>query len=224
MARATSHQFRALVGVLLLDPVLVDADARILADLAARHRLHMHQGWAALMRAWAQTRSGAHADSIAAYERGLNAIAATGSQIWMPFLMSGLAEALAASGAMADAHRMIEQAIVTAAETGEGSCEPELWRIRGELFVNGTRRDRSEAARSMEHALERARAQQARLWELRAATSLARLWADQGERNKAVDLLAPIHAGFTEGFGTTDLRQAQALLEELRSSRPQTVK
>jgi predicted ATPase len=65
-------------------------------------------------------------------------------------------------------------------------------------------------------ALEVAREQQAKLWELRAATSLARLWAEQGERQRARDLLAPIYGWFTEGFDTADLKDAKALLDELR--------
>ena len=68
-----------------------------------------------------------------------------------------------------------------------------------------------------QRALEIARAQQSRSWELRAATSLARLWRDQGRRGEAHDLLAPVHGWFTEGFDTLDLKEAKALLDELAS-------
>jgi predicted ATPase len=73
-----------------------------------------------------------------------------------------------------------------------------------------------EAVACFRRALAGAREQGARLWELRAGTSLARLWRDRGERQKARDLLAPVHGWFAEGFGTQDLRDARALLDELR--------
>jgi len=87
--------------------------------------------------------------------------------------------------------------------------------VRGELFGNGSGRDPAEAARSFERALSIARLQGARLWELRAAVSLASLWADRGQRAQARDLLTPIYAWFTEGFDTADLKDAKALLDQL---------
>ena len=75
--------------------------------------------------------------------------------------------------------------------------------------------DVAKAQACFERALQIARAQQARSWELRAATSLARLWRDQGKRAEAHDLLAPVYGWFTEGFDTLDLKEAKALLEEL---------
>jgi predicted ATPase len=73
--------------------------------------------------------------------------------------------------------------------------------------------DQAEAC--LRRAIEVARAQDAKLWELRSATSLARLWADQGKRSQARDLLAPVYDWFTEGFDTPDLKDAKALLDEL---------
>jgi len=212
-AKASLHQHSAMVGMLLLDKVLVQQEALALADLAVQHRLHMHQGYATLLHAWVAMGSSDPTDSVAAYETGLDAIVATGTRTWGPFLLSGLAELLAASGETARAHRIIERAIVQSAETGENMVDPELLRMRGELFLKDDKRDLGEAARCFEHALSRARSQRARLWELRAAVSLARLWVDRRERSKAIDLLAPICSGFTEGFDTADLKQAVALLE-----------
>jgi predicted ATPase len=91
-----------------------------------------------------------------------------------------------------------------------------LHRLRGQCLIAQQQGAAAAAEACFQHAIEAAHEQQARLWELRAATSLARLWADQGKRPQAHDLLAPIHGWLTEGFDTADLKDAKALLDELR--------
>ncbi len=99
--------------------------------------------------------------------------------------------------------------------TGDAYWEPEVHRLIGDLLLrrNPSAADRAEA--SYRRAIERARSQEARSWELRAATSLARLWRDQGKHAQARELLAPVYGWFTEGFDTADLKDAKALLDEL---------
>ena len=100
--------------------------------------------------------------------------------------------------------------------TGERWFEAELNRHKGHLLL---RQGRTQAAEELyRKALSIAREQQAKLWELRAAVSLARLWRDQGRRSEAHDLLAPVYSWFTEGFDTLDLREAKALLDDLGGS------
>ena len=99
--------------------------------------------------------------------------------------------------------------------SGERWCEAEVHRTAGEIELMSPERDTAKAQTHFERALEIARAQHARSWELRAATSLARLWRDQGRRAEAHDLLAPVYGRFTEGFDTLDLKEAKALLDEL---------
>ena len=86
----------------------------------------------------------------------------------------------------------------------------------GERLLRSSEPDQEKAEDHFRRALEIAREQEAKMWELRAALSLARLWAEQGKRQKACDLLAPIYDWFTEGFDTPDLKDAKALLDELR--------
>jgi len=116
-----------------------------------------------------------------------------------------------------DARRCIGEAIAAMEATGERWNEADIHRIAGEIELLSPERDAAKAQGNFERALELAREQQARSWELRAATSLARLWRNQGKRTEAYDLLAPVYAWFTEGFDTLDLRQAKALLEGLAS-------
>ena len=99
--------------------------------------------------------------------------------------------------------------------SGERWFDAEIYRIAGEIELGSSERDGPNAQRYFEQALDVARAQQARSLELRAATSLARLWRGQGRRTEARDLLAPVYDWFTEGFDTLDLKDAKALLEEL---------
>jgi predicted ATPase len=105
---------------------------------------------------------------------------------------------------------------MNAVETsGERWCEADIHCAAGKIELMSPERDAAEAQIHFWHALKIARAQQARSWELRAATSLARLWRDQGKRAEAHDLLAPVYGWFTEGFDTLDLKEAKALLAEL---------
>ena len=102
--------------------------------------------------------------------------------------------------------------------TGERWSEAELLRWKGEALLRLGDRDRAEAC--LLRAVSVARGQGARMWELHAATSLARLWQDQGRRAEAHDRLAPVYGWFSEGFDTPDLREARALLDDLASAPP----
>ena len=111
--------------------------------------------------------------------------------------------------------RAIAEAFDHVAQTGIVYYEAELHRLDGELRLRLDTPDEQRAETSFRRALEIARQQQAKSWELRAATSLARLWGHQGRREAARELLAPVYGWFTEGFDTVDLKNAAALLAEL---------
>ena len=110
---------------------------------------------------------------------------------------------------------MLTEALALVDTTGERWYEPELYRLKGELLLQQNSDNHTEAASCFQQALAIARRQQARSWELRAATSLTRLWQRQGKHVEAHALLAPIYGWFTEGFDTADLQEAKALLDEL---------
>jgi predicted ATPase len=131
-----------------------------------------------------------------------------------PTWLSSLASAYANTGQFVDAWRCIGEAMTAIKTTGERWFEAEVNRIAGEIAFKSSP-DAAEAEGYFERALAVARAQQAKSWELRAAMSMARLWRDQGKRDEARDLLAPVYGWFTEGFDTLDLKEAKALLNAL---------
>src|SRR5262249_30704897 len=110
---------------------------------------------------------------------------------------------------------VLAEALMVVDTTGARFYEPELHRLKGELLLQQAADNQSEAEASFHHAISVARSQQAKSWELRAATSLARLWQQQGKHEEAHDLLAPVYHWFTEGFETADLQDAKALLDAL---------
>ena len=107
------------------------------------------------------------------------------------------------------------EALAQVDRSGERFWEAELQRLKGQLLLQADPANQAEAEACFHRALEIARSQKARSWELRAATSLARLWRDQGKPEAARALLAPVYEWFTEGFETADLKDAKALLNEL---------
>jgi class 3 adenylate cyclase/predicted ATPase len=147
---------------------------------------------------------------------GIAAWRSTGSTACMPLWLSYLAQAHAKLGGVDDAWRCIGEAVAAVETTKERWCEAEVHRTGGEIALIAPEPDTAQAEAYFERALAIARGQQAKSWELRAAMSMARLWRDQGKREQAHDLLAPVYGWFTEGFDTLDLELAKALLDELR--------
>ena len=109
----------------------------------------------------------------------------------------------------------LAEALETVSTTGERWVEAELYHTQGDLLLRRSPADERQAETCFHQALAIARHQQAKSWELRAATSLARLWHHQGKRAEARSLLAPVFNWFTEGFDTFDLQSAKVFLEEL---------
>jgi predicted ATPase len=118
-------------------------------------------------------------------------------------------------GELDDAWRSIGEAMTMIETSKERVWEAEVHRIAGEIALKSPQPDAAKAATYFERALTVARKQQAKSWELRVAMSLARLWRDQGKRDEARELLAPVYGWFTESFDALDLKEAKALLEEL---------
>jgi predicted ATPase len=165
------------------------------------------------MRGWCLGGAGKPAEGIPLLIKGLAVWRDTGARVLMPFFLTTLAEAYGMAAQPQDGLDRLAEAAALVEITQERWAEAEMHRLRGTLLLA---LNQLVAAEDCYHqALAVARRQTAKLWELRAATSLARLWRDQGKRSEARDLLAPIYGWFTEGFDTPDLEEAKALLEEL---------
>jgi predicted ATPase len=153
------------------------------------------------------------AEGGARIEDGLEAYRATGAGLFVPYFLALLGTAHGAAGEGAEGQRLLAEALDAGRTSGERWFEAELYRLKGELSLAGG--DRATAEACFQSAIAFAREQSAKLWELRATTSLARLWAEQGKRAEPTNLLVPVYGWFTEGFDSPDLRDAKALLDAL---------
>ena len=172
-------------------------------------------GICALGLAFAVTRK--VSDAIQLIASGIAAWRSTGTTLWLPLYLSHLASAYAELGQFDDAWRCIGEAMTAVETTKETWFEAEVNRVAGEIVLKSPEAHAAKAEAYFERALAVARAQQAKSWELRAATSMARRWRDEGKRPEARELLAPVYGWFTEGFDTLDLKEAKALLDTLDS-------
>jgi predicted ATPase len=168
-----------------------------------------------IVRGWAHAMRGKFEEGIGQIQQGLATQQAVGAGIARPCFLILLAEAHAAAGQIEAGLSVLDETVALIARSAERYQEPEAHRLRGELLLERSAADVPQAEEALRQSLAVARRQRARSWELRAATSLARLWLRRGERAAARDLLAPVHAWFTEGLDTVDLLQARALLEQL---------
>ena len=159
--------------------------------------------------------TGKVSEAVHVITSGINARRSTAATALKPLCLSYLAGAHAELDNFDDALSCIREAMTKSETTKESWFEAEIKRMEGEIALLLPDPDATKAEEYFEHALAVARQQQAKSWELRAAVSMARLWCDQGKRQEAQDLLAPVYGWFTEGFDTRDLMEAKALLDEL---------
>jgi predicted ATPase len=181
--------------------------------LATEQAFPVWRAEAATYRGWTKIRNGDLAQGMSLLRSGSAAYSATGAVQWMPHHIALLARACAIAGQVEEALAQLGDALQMVERTGERWLAAELNRHKGRLLL---RQGHSEAAEELYRtALSIAEEQEAKLWELRAAASFARLCRDQGRRTEARDLLAPVYGWFTEGFDTADLKEARALIDEL---------
>jgi len=193
------------------------AQADELIKLAGEKGAPLWKAGGMVLQGCASALAGETSNAVLFLASSLPGFRSTGTTVLTPFVLSNLGMAYAGLEQFEDAWRSIDEAMTTVEATGERWFEAEIHRTAGEIALLSPERDTAKAQTYFERALEIARTQQARSWELRAATSLARFWRDQGKRAEAHALLAPVYGWFTEGLDTLDLKEARALLAELAS-------
>jgi predicted ATPase len=186
--------------------------------LATEHDFPFWVANATIRRGGALVMQGQSTEGLKQIQEGQEARRATGSEPKRPSSTVFLAEAHWQAGQVEDGLRVLIETVAMIKQTREGFYEPELYRLKGELLLSQSLGNPSEAESCFHQALEVSRSQQAKSLELRAATSLAKLWQSQGKREEARALLSEIYGWFTEGFDTADLIDARAMLDELSSA------
>jgi predicted ATPase len=223
-AIAEAHQLghpRSLAVTLALGSrllVLIGDDAALAQRADELAGVATEQGFAVgaqgtVYHGWVKVRQGDLTEGMSLLRAGLAAYRARRADLWMPHFLAMLAEASEMAQEIEEALILLDEGLGTAERTGARWFAAELNRQKGRLLL---RQGQPAAAEELyRKALDNAREQEAKLWELRAAASLARLWGDQGRGAAARDLLAPVYGWFSEGFATPDLKAAKALLDEL---------
>jgi len=223
-ARGTNHMptlLFALACTALIDICCRDhaaATAHLDECIAlAQEKIPFFKMFAAAQRGCVLGQIGKASEAIQTIATAIPGLRAIGATTWGTCWLAHLALAYAELGKFDDAWRCIDEAMTAAETTKERWYQAEINRIGGEIALKSPEADARKAEANFERALAGARQQQAKSWELRAAMSMARFWRDQGKRDDARNLLAPVYGWFTEGFDTLDLKEARTLLAELAS-------
>ncbi len=202
---AMLHQFRR-------EPVATRERAEAAMTVCRKYGIPYYLAWGAVLRGWARAEEGELEKGMEEMRRALSDLLATGAALRRPYYLGLLAGGHAAAGKVEKGIGVLSEALAVARGNEERWCEPELYRLRGELLRLGG--DNAGAEGCFRCAIDRARQLRARAPQLRASTSLGRLWRDGGRRDEAHALLEKILDRFTEGFDLADVREAVALLEE----------
>jgi predicted ATPase len=208
------HQFRR-------ERQTVQERAAAAIALCTEQGFAYYLAWGTVMQGWALAEQGQGEEGIAQMRQSLAALRTTGAELRHPYYLALLADACRKVRQTEEGLTALAEARARVDKTGERWYEAELYRLKGELLRQKAKGKRQRAKTEPEveacfrQALTIARRQSAKLLELRAVMSLSRLWQNQGKQDEARQLLAEIYGWFTEGFDTTDLQEAKALLQEL---------
>ena len=216
-AFATSHT--AFIHQLRREVQAVQEQAEVAIWITTEQSFPLLLGYATLFRGWALAEQGASVEGIMQIRQGLTLYRSTGQENFTTYYLALLVEAYGKHGQVDNALGTLDEAFALVEANNERYYAAELHRLKGELLLRQSSENQTEAETCFHHAISIAQNQSAKSWELRAAISLAKLWHQQGKRQEAHDLLAPVYGWFTEGFDTADLQEAKALLDTLLAGR-----
>ena len=197
------------------EPEIGRAHAEAAIALAEEHGFPEWKAWGRFHHGWAMTELGHLEEGVSEMEAGITDFRRFGGAPKFPFTLAVLAQAYARLDRHDQALAMLDEALARIENTGERVDEAEMLRLKAEVLLMRDRSAVNEAERYLRAAIDVALGQEAKWWELRATTDLARLLAKQGRRDEARAILAEIYGWFTEGFDTVDLKDAKMLLDEL---------
>jgi len=225
LARGMSHPFSLAVADLTVGVVhqyrreagMAQATAERSIGFCTERGITDYLAWAIGLCGWAKFAQGDRQRGIGQIQQGLEASRATGTEAFRPYFLCLLGEACMETGRFDDGLRALTEALALVDQLESRFYEAEVHRLKGELLLGQNGSSAAQAQNCFERAIEIARKQSAKLWELRATTSLARLLRDTQRRDEARAMLAEIYNWFTEGFDTADLKDAKALLGELNN-------
>jgi DNA-binding winged helix-turn-helix (wHTH) protein/predicted ATPase len=230
---ALSLEFAARLHHLRREEQVARKRAEAVIVLSREQGFALTSAWGTILQGWVLVKQGKEEEGIAQIRQSLSALRARGTEIMRPYHLALLAEAYEVVDQREEGVSVVAEALDIVQKTGERWYEAELYRLKGQLTLQQSKVQSSkskvpstqpltpstqaeaEAEACFLKAIEVARKQQAKMWELRATVSLARLWQQQGKKKQAHKMLAKIYGWFTEGFDTKDLQEAKALLGEL---------
>ncbi|MGH8549825.1 MAG: AAA family ATPase [Methylococcales bacterium] len=235
LSLAWARLFAAILHQYRRESSLTLEHAEAVVALSHEQGFRLFLGAGTIARGWASADRAEPEAGIALIREGLATYQATGATNWHPYFLTLLSAACQKAGRSDEGLPFLDQALDEVERNGEHQHEAELYRLRGILtLTDGTQKSNAQAQEPVTgliagpinekaeadflRALAIARQQCAKSWELRAGTNLARLWPGQGKRAAALELLAPIHEWFTEGFDTADLKEARCLLYNLENA------
>jgi class 3 adenylate cyclase/predicted ATPase len=210
-----TQAFVAVAYVLLRDAESAQAHAETAMELAREYHHPTFLSFAQVMRGAALTMQGQAAKGIEEMQQGIAAFNTTRMRTWAPQFALSLVPALSLQGGVGEGLQILDQEIDVVASTGERAWDAELRRAQGQLLLMQSPNNERAAEGCFHEALRIARDQNAKAWELRAATSLARLWQSRGRTGDARELLEPVYGWYSEGFDTPDLVEAKQLLNSV---------
>ena len=210
--------FAAVIDQLCHEGEVAQARAEAMIALSREHRLSIWLAMATFRLGAALAEQGRLQEGVAKMRDGLAAWKSTGAELERPYRLSVLAKAYGQLGQTELALGLLAEALVAVSTSREGFWEAELHRLKGELLLAQSDKDQLAVEECFHQAIDVARRQQAKLLELRAVTSLSRLWQRQGKSERARRILGGVYGWFTEGFDTADLTDAKRLLDELSAS------
>jgi class 3 adenylate cyclase/tetratricopeptide (TPR) repeat protein len=225
LAREVSHPFSIALALAYLamlhqfrcEPEGALETAEEARGLCQEYRFNYYAAWSALVRAWAIAEQGRIGEGLSAYDAALKEFGETGAGLRMPHYLGLLAGIHRKAGQRAAGFKLLTEAAQVAERSQESWCNAMLELERGQLLLlDASEEACDEADAAFKHAIDIAVDQSAKTLELRASIARARLYADQGEGQKAIDMLTPIYSWFAHGVETRDLLRARTLLSQIR--------